>query len=1041
MFDPNATEIVTGSRFEGWTQYYIKDISYANVIYSENKLNPGQASYVEDNDTGVHIIQSRLNWYGSMVEESQEGELAHATINYILGIIPFSEPIENILNVISKIDDTFTLLGNAESSLKINHPDYILSNEDNITFGGNVNGLSKMSALRLNAADEKTPVLIENQYSDYINIIGNYNDNWFRVYQTVDLQLARLDRGPFGTSRDIVDIISGSGMYYKSFGNSNASTPIEIEGDQELVVLLPEGINTLSLDLPYSGVYKFSMGDSLQKSIDVVDNQGTIIEHQQVTNTLNLDLKGGKYLLRISYVDEKADGAFVVSSEYQKLNMGNNAITIYGTSAADTILSLEELPADLYIVVSNSSVTYNLLDKNFVPYENGSGTNFGFIADGKAGYLILNSGIGGSLTLNVSAKAVEEDTEIAINEYPGYFKFRASEDGKYGIIVSGVSTDFSLEYYNIVEVAQVISAGDMETYLFYLEQGQEIWLKISDVTPITIRFAPQEETYQWVINDEAITGDTVSLARGSQTTIEILIAGEVIPSDILTVRTAAAGYTYHSFSNGILTIDSDCPVYGKNQAAPVVLEFEIEGVYIATLSVYVLHNLQLNFNVYYGTDEFGVQNTITGKASGESLVVHYLISSSLYYIDDFELASSDNKVNIKAQTVDKNSDYLHQLFIDVTIISIELNGTEIYNTEWNGYDNLSEMLKLQHFTYATLQVHPLFNGGTGSLNDPYKIANERNLNNLRYCTSSYNSETYIYGNFKLVSSITLSKNWEPIPYRFSGTFDGGHYSIHNMKIVIPALNASSNSSYGLFSNVSGTIKNLNMHSVSITKSTQGYSDIAISVGAIAGYLNGGTITQCMVYGSIDVMYPEAFVGGVVGNAYLGYSGTISSCVNSISIKGCGTLGGIAGFAYASRTSSAGIISCDNLSLGTIYLYRGDPNYDREQSKLNCAGGIVGHANNILIKYCSNYVSVRWAETQVIDSDQLNPSLGRIVGYASSTVQLESCSAKGKVDKGNLQSPYKYGFLWLSKYYQDQYVDVDGKSQGEQYIGFKEGVNS
>lgn len=315
---------------------------------------------------------------------------------------------------------------------------------------------------------------------------------------------------------------------------------------------------------------------------------------------------------------------------------------------------------------------------------------------------------------------------------------------------------------------------------------------------------------------------------------------------------------------------------------------------------------------------------------------------------------------------------------------------------------------------------------------------------VRNADAAYDIATDVI--LKLLDFKSDASNIKPIPYRFSGTLDGGFYSIHNMKIEIPNLNASSNSSYGLFSNVSGTIKNLNMHSVSITKSAQSYADIAISVGAIAGHLNSGTITKCMVYGTINVMYSDSFVGGLVGFADLGYLGMISSCTNSIRLIGSGAIGGIAGFASASNlSSSVCIYSCDNLGTGIIDLYRGDPNYDREQSKLNCAGGIVGRADNILIRVCRNYVSVHWADAVVdkhgVNYDKLNPSLGRIVGYASSTVRLENCSAQGKADKGNLLSPVKYGFLELSKYYQDQYVDVDGKSQGEQYIGFKEGVNS
>lgn len=57
-----------------------------------------------------------------------------------------------------------------------------------------------------------------------------------------------------------------------------------------------------------------------------------------------------------------------------------------------------------------------------------------------------------------------------------------------------------------------------------------------------------------------------------------------------------------------------------------------------------------------------------------------------------------------------------------------------------------------------------FVGGDGSVNNPYQIANDAQLNAVR---------NYPESNFVLVNDIDLSKyeNWVPIP-KFSGSLDG-----------------------------------------------------------------------------------------------------------------------------------------------------------------------------------------------------------------------------------------------------------------------------
>ena len=125
------------------------------------------------------------------------------------------------------------------------------------------------------------------------------------------------------------------------------------------------------------------------------------------------------------------------------------------------------------------------------------------------------------------------------------------------------------------------------------------------------------------------------------------------------------------------------------------------------------------------------------------------------------------------------------------------------------------------------------------------------------------------------------EGWTPIgndSNRYTGTFDGGGYTISNLTIDI------SKDDVGLFDYVGngGTVKNLNLAGVSISGSS--------SVGGVAGN-NRGNIQGCMVSGNVS---GSDQVGGVVGYNYETVEGC---CFVSGSVSGNGDVGGVVGCNY------------------------------------------------------------------------------------------------------------------------------------------------
>ena len=140
-------------------------------------------------------------------------------------------------------------------------------------------------------------------------------------------------------------------------------------------------------------------------------------------------------------------------------------------------------------------------------------------------------------------------------------------------------------------------------------------------------------------------------------------------------------------------------------------------------------------------------------------------------------------------------------------------------------------------------------------------------------------------NWNVVATSTRSgKNFEG--NSFAGTFDGTNKIISGLTIA----EAASNQAVGLFGTVTGTIKNLEIKTSTITTESK-------NVGFVAGLVSGGTIDNCKVNSDCSLTAPDG-AGGIAGRILV--SGTITNSANNATITTTETAGGIVGKAYYSQ---------------------------------------------------------------------------------------------------------------------------------------------
>ena len=230
----------------------------------------------------------------------------------------------------------------------------------------------------------------------------------------------------------------------------------------------------------------------------------------------------------------------------------------------------------------------------------------------------------------------------------------------------------------------------------------------------------------------------------------------------------------------------------------------------------------------------------------------------------------------------------------------------------------------------------------------------------------------------LTNDITLTSDWTPISSTFAGTFDGNNKCISGLKIR----NMDGNNA-GLFAQISGTVKDLELRDVDI----EGSVNSGKYVGAVAGY-STGTIENCVVSGTVTGKgQGSSFsVGGVVGGSY---EAKIIGCSSTASVTGDGPAGRVGGI-VGSNMNSSYVIAC----------YHTDGAITGKVTGNIYAGGVVGRNVDSQVTACYASCNVN------ISNGQGNA--GGVIGYDGGGSSYNACYWAGTIKQGNAEHGWGIG---------------------------------
>ena len=346
----------------------------------------------------------------------------------------------------------------------------------------------------------------------------------------------------------------------------------------------------------------------------------------------------------------------------------------------------------------------------------------------------------------------------------------------------------------------------------------------------------------------------------------------------------------------------------------------------------------------------GSSGSICGKADEFGKASKYYSTSDMKAMGNVKEAAEKD---FDATLLCANLSDLHKSYENITFNKWVGTGTDILpkGDEW----------------HETAVDSSIFDGGDGSKENPYKIAN---ANQLLAFAKSLNAEL-LYDNkyVELTADIDVSDvaNFEPIggsQFAFNGTFDGKGHVINgltegtkeNPRKLSKNLEDFSNA-IGLFGNlgVDACVKNLHLTNVAIYV----YREDASFVGGIAGYMQGlsdgssfkgAVIDSCSVTGVIESTTHEknAYVGGIAARQY---KGAIINCYSEVALKSTVEYG-------ESIASCGGITGMTNRGLVANCYSKGSyfgsmaRDIENEIEGMSAVGSIVGvDAGDVVNCYC------------------------------------------------------------------------------------------
>lgn len=1017
--------------------YYVANPRFLSVVRNENALNYGDDGYSKLTDDGVITSQTRTN-YSKIIYKTKEdlyetcdeflGDKFLSTVTdvavdfldkYTYGLASF---FKNLLELDDELYE-----GGQETSIKVDNEDNILTQQSKSEQrNGPKDGYSRVAGfyptdeIFLTAADEPSSNINENSYAEFITKLSETNYRT-RLNQYCEFDVYRR-AGQYGTMEKMNDYVPGV-----NFSCSDEKILFS-EGPQKALAFdtaqstynLPHGTDVFTFSPTISGTYTFTADDpSANLSLYSADDQENVIFSGSNSNSAYLQ-GGTKYLLYAG-MNQDENGRYIVRATVATWASGTTK-TNQPVPAGGQLYKLKASERDGYqISSSNANIRFSLYDDDMgCLYESDVNHFTYYLVPGEQYYVRVYSTTASAQTTTLtfsSVESLEQGEEYSIQEnYPVMYRFTApstlTETTYYTILFEDSADDLDAEVYGNSGSISYASTEDFYSINLSMQPSEDIYIRMASASPFTVTINQTQNLFTWTVDGVDQESNTVLLQQGKKYQIGLKIDGVQVNSGIHSTSEQLKGTTLDLTNYHDITDPKDNETYLR--FSPVESFPPEDDRFPMDLMVCVTHNFNFQFGTYNNNSSYGFTWKDLSSDPSETFNINYTVTAGGNPTENTKVlqvrsASSQSVMS----DVTKSLAYSGCEDITIVIDSVELEikdiyGTfryraTIYNTESNKFDEVQDIREqYQNFTCAALKINPLFDGGSGTANDPFQIKYYRHFDNIRNVTR-YDDDYRKYcvlGYYILTANITLPSSFKPLDdgyAYFSGSIDGNGKTIMNLKV------SGKDKQIGLIQNNYATISDLTFSNVSIESSTSSNNRLAYA-GVVAGY-NHGTIRNVTVSSGTVEGNGHSIVGGIVGgNA----NGILQNC-KTIVLKVMG--GYIAG----------GIVGSNTGTVDACTVTRGDVFYTERNTDHDKLGGIAGEVSDGTVKNCKYYGSI-YVEDSAKDweNQSLQPYIGAIVGHLISGSQTGNTISGGPFDYSNLNANVTWGIFGIYKHNQQQY---------------------
>ena len=637
--------------------------------------------------------------------------------------------------------------------------------------------------------------------------------------------------------------------------------------------------------------------------------------------------------------------------------IGNNPFQINGRERR--VFLLKEMPVGYYnielvsavltstnecggivdgaVYVSHCNYTTFFDNKRYVYFESDNATNY------NVNFKLIRVGF---LSLNDEIEITSNTTLEFQNTNPNFMSFAFQMNWLAG------TGDFDIYDNSHDKIGTYFTDSNGRKAAIPLLFGERCYIKFKDVVgKVTVKLTPDLDNYCWRLGSEDIKTGYVKLEVNKQYSLQLVkyingVYVNIEPKYKMVLFPSTVTY------NGIiLSIGENTPV-GKE------MQLEHKDIPNVPLIIYTIENLNGFFSII-NSEEISIK----AKREHFRMIISMKIETggNVYNV---EKRFDDDKISI--------TEYISKTIGTSTITIEKVIINDI--TYGEGYKPLPNIV---------LTVDNLFLGGSGTEKNPFQISCFRHFNNMRYAQREERvgyeeSHMCIADKFILLNDITSPTNEVFVPfYEYRGTLFANSKKTITINRLAPY---KSQQRLGLILIMGGgSIENIALNIVSEEPQTINRPPVK---GAFCGYMIGGEIKNCEVYGRLH-QYDKninGHYGGIVGMLS---DGTIEGCISYIEIESYGTMGGIAGMAFAGN-----ILNCTVKASMRL-------NYDNSLNQseiLNIGvGGIIGDAygsvtiNGCTVSSLTNSYLIKYVGGININN-QFKPCIGWSCGRINTTNQ-------------------------------------------------------